>query len=155
MKTLARLRRSRGFTLIEVVIALVILGSAMVVLLGLQSSILKRTIEEQRKQRAMLLARQVMTAVESQDDLPIEGSLTGRIDEILSGLHMISNTDQTLSDDDLTFRAEFNTSDWGIPGVADKAMRKFELIMRWGEAPDESLTVIYFTPNPDNIGAPS
>ena len=58
-------RRSSGFTLIEVVFAVLILAGSLVVLLGLQTSSLQLTGRGKMTQQAMLYARRILAPIET------------------------------------------------------------------------------------------
>ena len=53
-----------GFTLVEVVIAILVLAGSLVVLLGLQSSAVTKALRDRNQLQAMLAARHIFAAVE-------------------------------------------------------------------------------------------
>lgn len=57
-------RRARGFTLIEVMVAMAILGIALLGLLGLHHQSMQSVIRAQEETRASMLAQAVMTEAE-------------------------------------------------------------------------------------------
>lgn len=57
-------KRSRGFTFLEIMVALAILGSSFVVLLGAHSSAIRQEAAARRLMTATLLARQILTDTE-------------------------------------------------------------------------------------------
>ena len=57
-------RRARGFTLLEVMVAMAILGIALLGLLGLQHQSMQSVIRAQQSTRASMLAQAVMTEAE-------------------------------------------------------------------------------------------
>ena len=57
-------RRARGFTLLEVMVAIAILGIALLGLLGLQHQSMQSVIRAQQSTRASMLAQAVMTEAE-------------------------------------------------------------------------------------------
>ena len=90
-----RQSRTAGFTLIEVCLALLVLGGSMIVLLGLQSSIIGRTIRDSKKQRAMLLSRQILSAIETSNTPLVEQSTDGTFKDVLdSVLSLLWGDDQ-------------------------------------------------------------
>jgi len=72
------LRRSSGFTLIEVLIAMLILGSACVALFGLLSSSMVNLRRLEDVHRYQIAAEDVMNRMQSMSTFPPEASFTGR-----------------------------------------------------------------------------
>ena len=62
-------RRDDGFTLLEVMIALAIVGIALVTLLGLETRTIQLAETQQRVTQATLLAQEKMTEIETGDYL--------------------------------------------------------------------------------------
>jgi type II secretory pathway pseudopilin PulG len=136
-----------GFTLIEVTLAILLLSGAMVILLGLQSAVMRRTYIDTQNQRAMMAARQVLSAVEA-SDLPVDTQETsGSLKEVLSGLIEINAEDEKSLQDFEDLRVHLSVTFWGIPTVNDQAMKRVELTVSWSENPQDSLDVTYFIPN--------
>ncbi len=69
-------KRARGFTLLEVMIAIAILGTALAGLLGLHHQSLQSVIRSQDMTRASMLAQAVMTEAEL-ERFPDPGTTTG------------------------------------------------------------------------------
>ena len=135
----------RGFTLIEVALAVIILGGSLIVLLGLQSSIIERTIRDTKKQRAMLLAREILSAIESNPTPPVPQSTDGSVRDVLDVLLATPDTDRRQNPEDAEFVARMEVSIVGIPNVAPDAMRKIVLTLSWGKSDLDQLTTVYFT----------
>lgn len=141
-----RWRCDRGFTIIEIVIAVAILATALVTLLGVQASILERTVRDRNVQQAMLLAREALAAIESLDeplDLQSEQMPIGQLLEKLGIEH--GAWDAELEQLDL-YTAQFNVTAWGIPGLDDEAMKRVSLVLFWGPDPRDQFEVVYFIP---------
>ncbi|MCB0358732.1 MAG: prepilin-type N-terminal cleavage/methylation domain-containing protein, partial [Bdellovibrionales bacterium] len=60
----SRFSRNYGFTLIEIAVAIAILGVALTTLVGLHSSYLNTYLREQQRVRAALFGKQLLTALE-------------------------------------------------------------------------------------------
>ncbi len=136
---------SRGFTLIEVALALVILGGSLVVLLGLQSSIIQRTIRDTRKQRAMLLAREILSAIEASQTPPVPQTTDGSVSDVLEVQLTTPDTNRKENPEDREFVAKLDVTLVGIPNVAPDAMRKVVLTISWGPGDLDQFTTVYFT----------
>ena len=139
--------RRGGFTLIEVVIALVILGGSLVVLLGLQSSIIERTIRDSKKQRAMLLARQILSAIEVAQTPPVPQSTDGSFKDVLNSVLTSNETNREESPEDAEYHAQLEVESVGIPKLAPDAIRKITVTISWSPSPLDQLTAVFFTPS--------
>ncbi len=64
-------RRDRGFTFLELLIAVAILGTAFTVLLSAHATAVRQEGRARNLMRATLLARQVLTETEIADELPL------------------------------------------------------------------------------------
>lgn len=153
-----------AFTLMEVVIAVVILASALVTLLGLQSSIITRTLRDEEKQQAMLVARGILSAIEVHlDKLEIQDR-TVTAEELLkdlAGSEVIDrDKDSEEHDDRFNFMAHLKVEPWGIPNVGDNIMKKIHLSVFSESTANESSSgeyaesfeTLFFVPNDDDDG---
>ncbi len=77
-------RRARAFTLIEVMVAIAILGIALLGLLGLQHQSMQSVIRAQQTTRASMLAQSVMTEAEL-ERFPDLGTTTGNFESSFHG----------------------------------------------------------------------
>lgn len=145
--TRTRRVKSRGFTLIEVIVALMILGGSLIVLLGLQTSIIDRTIRDEKMQQALLLARRLFTDLETSKVPPENMQTEGTFGEVYDQVaYPGANAPEIAPEINQEFRANLTISSWGIPGVADDVMRKIELTIYWGRSNLDSITTTYFSP---------
>jgi prepilin-type N-terminal cleavage/methylation domain-containing protein len=142
----AALTTCRAFTLIEVSIAILILAGALIVLLGLQSSLISRTLADERSQQAMLLARRILTAIELESEgLPVEER---RFDGLkaLEEFDMLGDERQD-SERLRDFMVTLKVDSVGLPGVGEEAMRRVDLSVAWGGgSASEQIEVLYFVP---------
>ena len=83
----------KGFTVIEVIIAVLILSSALMVLLGLQGATLQRAFTQQRQQQAMLIARSILASIESNPDTFPEQDIIKSAYEMLRDLKILEAGD--------------------------------------------------------------
>ena len=145
MKIFRALAKSNAaFTLIEVTIAILILASSLTVLLGLQSSSVQRTIRDQHRQQAMLMARQILAAIESAEDPPQVGRNSGTAREMLDLMlndHNIQGQRNGPADD---FMCEVAVDNWQVPGLEGNVMRRLTVTISWSDSPNDSLNIYYF-----------
>jgi len=73
--------RSRGFTLLEVMVALSILATALVALLSLQARNIQVVAEDRQIVRATLLAQETMTRALLDQPFPDVGERSGSFDD--------------------------------------------------------------------------
>lgn len=143
----ARRKNSAGFSLIEVVFAVLILASALVTLLGLQSSSLQLSAHSKFTQRAMLIARDILAPIEtSKEPIDIQ-DLEGTPREVLEKVLPARINDNNKDTQDAMFRVRLKVEYWGIPKVNEEAMRRITLTVRWSTAALDSFEIVYFMPN--------
>jgi hypothetical protein len=115
------------------------------VLLGLQSSIIERTLRDAKKQRAMLLARQILSAIEAQRE-PLPAQKTdGSFREVLEAVSSSVAASKERDSEESDYLAHLEVENINIPGVAENALRKITLTMSWGPHSVDQLTAVYFT----------
>lgn len=139
-------RTDRGFTLIEIAFAILLLAGSLVVILGLQSSSIQRTIRDRNSQQAMLVAREIFAAIETaKESVPI-GQDEGPVEEILRQFTPFKKMDHSMLDTGTYLRARLNVQYWELPKLDPQAVKRIELTVSWGEARSESISVVYFVP---------
>lgn len=137
-----------GFTLIEVVLALVVLGGSLVVLLGLQSSLITRTLRDETQEQAILLTRRLLAPLEagiaSTDAVEINGTFQEVYSKIFSegGGHVDDAAQQPYVD----FTVSYVISPWKVADIDADVMRKVTVTVAWGEASADRTTTNYFIP---------
>ena len=142
-----RKNRSQGFTIIEVTFAIFLLATALVVLLGLQSSAVQKTLRDRDQMHAMLLARQILAAIESSSE-PLEATeQEGTPQDIMQLFAEAPDTDTDEDEIDQRYQARVSIDYWPIPGLAEDAVLRVLLTVYWGELPNEFLEVVYFIPS--------
>ena len=117
-----------GFTLMEVTIAVLILSTALVTLLGLQSSILARALKDEEKQQAMLIARTILSAIEIHSDEIDAQDSTSSVDDLLQKLHLNlkdKDNEETLKKFD--FMARLKVENIGVKDVGDNLIKSVTL----------------------------
>jgi prepilin-type N-terminal cleavage/methylation domain-containing protein len=143
-------RRERGFTFIEVIIAVMLLAAATSVLIGLESSAVQRLIYDRNTQQAMLAARRIISMIEiNQDDLSLANQLQGTVPTVLNQLGVPAGNDEQERLALESLNASVLIEPWTPPGnnIEENAMNKITLNIAWGPTPDEVFTILYFIPS--------
>ncbi len=140
--------RDSGFTLIEVTLAIVILAGSFTILIGLQSAIIERTVRDNNQKQAVMIARQILAAIESEEassnPVPLQETtapVQDILDSILGAPFEIPTTLRLEP-----FQASLMVAYAGIPGVADEALKRIDLTVFWGDSINEQLHVVLFIP---------
>ncbi len=92
-----RLAPRRGFTLLEVMIALAVLGIAMLALLALDHQDLQSVIRARELTQASMLAQNLMTQAEL-DRFPDPGISRGRFDKLFPGQYANFRWERTVAE---------------------------------------------------------
>jgi type II secretory pathway pseudopilin PulG len=144
---------ARGFTIIEITVAVLILAGSLVVLLGLQSSATGRSVDDRIRQQAMLETRRILTALELAVEEPAVGELVGTVNEVLEKIYppFVASSDNFATREELpklpyTFEARLNVTAWNLPKI-ENALRRVTVTVAWGQRRDEEYSVEYFLPH--------
>ncbi len=138
-----------GLTLPEVIIAIVLFAGAMITILGLQSSNLARANEDKNKIKAMLAAREILAAIEIQEDPIPLGTQEGTVEKVLSSLIDLPERPEDSIYGNLL--VTMNISNVALPLLGEAAMQKVEIVVSWGDLPFESFRTSYFIPGELNL----
>lgn len=138
--------RQSAFTLIEVTFAILILASSLVIILGLQSSSIQRTIRDRNKQQAMLVAREILAAIETSRE-PLEvGERHMRAVDLLKELLPTGSDDTASPETTSELRADLRVAFWELPNIDPQAVKRIDLVISWSDDPLDRLDVTYFVP---------
>lgn len=138
------MRRSKGFTLLEIMIAVVILSIALVTLLSLQASVLSQEVRDKERQAALGIARQILTALEIREDPMEDGELNLRAGELLSMLYdNPTPNNSNVPEKGLDYLATLSVSPRGIPTLSKNDLQEFKLTIRWGEGELDKVSFLY------------
>lgn len=146
MKKTALKGQSDGFTLIEIAFAVLMLAGSLTVLLGLQSSSIQRAVHDRNMQQAMLVARQILTAVELRTDALDPGEETGPPARIIKKIIPSYVDDERKIDPTGQFTATLAIRNWKLPNFDVEVAKRITLTVSWSSSPLDVLTVEYFVP---------
>ncbi|MDD2941399.1 MAG: prepilin-type N-terminal cleavage/methylation domain-containing protein [bacterium] len=138
--------RESGFTLIEVAIAVAILGIGLTTLITVQTRNVDRYLAENMNFSASLYARYIMTAIETSRETPETGSEDGKLEEKLDELGYFSGeleASEALKEEIRGWRYNQEVSSVGISPLED-VLRRIDLKVIWGESESEGAHLIYF-----------
>lgn len=146
-------RFSAGFTLMEILFALLLLGGSLTVLLGLQGASVQKALSDRNQRDAMLVTRSILAFIENEKD-PLETqTLEQRADELLlaygyprdqgdddSGLLKTSEKFQ------VKLSVEPTELPLPIPNTDALGLERIELVVSWSDLAKDSLRVVFYRP---------
>jgi type II secretory pathway pseudopilin PulG len=141
-----------GFTLIEVVFAIVMLSTSLVVIISLQTSTIQKALRDRNQQQAMLAMRTIMSAVELNISTVVQG-FQGYQGTAIDLLKKVMPQAGQLDSDEVAalqkFEADMTTEIVFIPVPGKQepvTMKRVNVALRWGDTPDDKLQVVLFVP---------
>ena len=144
-------RAEQGFTLIEIAVAVAILGIALISLIGLHTNMLTVFTSERERLEASLAAQYLLTQIEIAGAPPEVAERLSKLDEVLREVGYF--------DDDLLSSFEEKSKTWDfkqsvtsqdLPLIKD-ALRRIDLSISWGPSTDEEFSLVYFAYNPNAV----
>lgn len=142
-------KRERGFTLLEIAFALMLISGALVVVVGLQSSSISRAVADRNIQKASLIARSVLSAIElNPKDVP-EQDKTESADKVLSNLIQTRNIDREEREEQSQFMVQLRVEpiELTIPPQTILTLKRFDVTVFPEDAPEDSFNVVYISRN--------
>lgn len=138
--------REAGFTLIEITISIVILATALTILLGLQSSSVQRAVYDRNAQQAMLIAREILSAIDIAKDPALLGDAFGSPEEVLRDVLQSASLPEDRLDPEGKFEVDlaFEDIELPIPNLGTDKLRRATLSVHWVGGPEQGLVVDYF-----------
>lgn len=144
----------------EVLVAILVLAFAVSTVLGLQSSLAKRSFRDRNQRQAMLVARSILAAIEMDPSKVEKFRGTKRATELMSQIVPQKQTDKDAAAELENYMAALDVAERevfvpptpdGLPQFA--MMKEIRLKIFWGEDIDDELDVIYFAPANPKTGA--
>lgn len=136
-----RKNKISGFTLIEITLAIFLLAVSLVTILGLQSSVVQRSINDSNELQAMLIARRILASIESGETPATVQDRTARASTFL-------HSDDEQHDDkiDESLEVQLKIEEWTIEAFPQALVNRVLVRVFWGEDPSQSLSIYYFIP---------
>lgn len=135
---------SPGFTLVEIAVAIAILGIAMTTLIALQSRLVVNYIKDRELTRAVLVAQYIMTMIEVQKNDPDIGSTSGSLETLLEEYDYLN--DKSTTEEKKLFKNwtyEQTVASIDIHEDMDK-LRRVDLTIKWDKELDSQYQLTYF-----------
>lgn len=141
-----------GFTLIEAVVSIAILGLALTVLIGLETSYVDRYFEQRMNTKAAFYARYIMTMLEIEEELPEPGSSNDLLRDQLSefGYFDYEPENQKIDERDAlgsSWKSEINVESVDIPLGTESfsdILRHITVKVSWAEQKHYTLELYKF-----------
>ena len=138
----------RAFTMIEIMIAVLILAGSLVVILGLEASLTKQALRTRNKQTAMLFARRVLAGIEASETVPEDQDITEPIAKLLDTFAGVSaDDDKQQQEDPNEYVGHLLVATTQIEGLEENAVKRVTLSVSWSDQASDSVQVDYFIPN--------
>lgn len=143
-----------GFTLVEIAVAVAILGVALVSLIGLHTRMVNTYINETNRFQAALTLQYIASILETEPEPPAEGSTQELLVDRLSKLGYFDG-DSSAQKSESRFEGwqfEQQVDSLSLPfqreELAEDAIRQISMRVVWGPSDDEEFTMVYFLSPP-------
>jgi prepilin-type N-terminal cleavage/methylation domain-containing protein len=135
----------QGFTLIEIAVAVAVLGIGLTTLLSLHSRYIRNYLREDSETRAALYAHYILTMIELSGTPPDEGR---EEHDLLNGLKEIGYFGENAvpESDRLAIKQWRYLREVTSIEVAplENVLRRIQVTIAWGEGPDETFALVHF-----------
>lgn len=134
--------RYHGFTLLEILIALAILGVGFITLIGLQSSAVSITLNDGDRLGATMVARRILAHLEATRPALNPTDTTGSPSTIIS--QFATTPDLRGELDDANYRVHLQIEPWAPEGLNPNLLKRITLTVSWGNGANDFVRVLYF-----------
>jgi prepilin-type N-terminal cleavage/methylation domain-containing protein len=148
-----------GFTLVEIAVAVAILGVALVSLIGLHTRMMNTYINEENRFQAALVLQYIASMIEVEAEAPEAGTFSVELESKLQEYGFF-DTDSPEEKKQFRFegwRFEQNVESLGLPfqreELSEDAIRRISLRLTWGPSEDEQFSLVYFVAPPLEVPA--
>lgn len=138
---------SKGFTLVEVAVAVVLLGVGFVTLIGLQTAYVDHYLHDHNLTRAALYAQYHVAILESDAEVPDSGSIDQALYDVLKKDGYFEDEESASAKEEFFkgWRYEQTVAPIGVPPIED-ALRRIDATVSWGDRAKDRFTIVYFVP---------
>jgi prepilin-type N-terminal cleavage/methylation domain-containing protein len=150
LKKKIKINQEKGFTLLEITVAVAILGVGLTTLIAAQANLINRYLEEKRLFQASLYAQYLMTFIELDNNPPELGTKTDRLYSELNEHGYFKDLKNK------NLRKEIK--DWTVKKTVtpfdfleyEDIMRRIDLEISWGNKEGSYSIVYYKRPTQNN-----
>jgi prepilin-type N-terminal cleavage/methylation domain-containing protein len=141
---------ARGFTFVEVMVSLALLAASVSILIGMEGAAVRRTLRDMNEQQAILTARRIMAALETEDrsNLTMNSDANVPVTELLERFNLTSPADQENKDTLARMRASLAIQEQQIQLRPDQiqVMILIQLTIAWSTSPYDQTIVSLLRP---------
>ena len=139
---------SRGFTLIEVAVAVALLGASLTTLIGFQTRLIDNYVAERNMLRATMAAQYLITFVEVESDPPEPGKIEGDLIDALRDKgyfdgDSLDGFDKTFAG--WTYKIETTSVDYA---EFTDILRRIEISVIWDGGARDRVSLVMFVNTP-------
>jgi prepilin-type N-terminal cleavage/methylation domain-containing protein len=143
-----KLNTERGFTLVEIAVAVAILGIALTTLIGLHTRMLDIYLQEKARTQAAFYGQYILSIVEVDPQVPDPGTESGDLRNKLDELGYFDDNENGLKAKELIgWNYNIEVSSENFLELED-AYRRVDLSISWGPSEEESFSMVYFMKSP-------
>ena len=136
-------KSERGFTLVEIAIAVAILGLAFSTLIGLHTKMIDTYSLERNRNIASLVGQYMLAIIEVAPQPPDAGSDSGNLRNKLQDYGYFEGETDYFKDELENWEYTTEVTSYDLL-VLEDVYRKIELNISWGEQVDQSYKIVYF-----------
>lgn len=147
-----RAQNERGFTFLEIIIALMILATGAGILIGLESATIQRTIEDRTVQQAMLASRRIMAALEiiappdQVTSMPRQ-PLISLLQELKAP--PVTSPEEKMALERYTAEVQVEVFPLPLPNIEPNPLQMVSLKIFWSDRPADVFEIQYLIPIDD------
>ena len=137
-------KKNSGFTLVEIALAVAILGLGLTTLVSLQTAVINNYLREIKLIKASLYGQYLMTLIEVAPEAPETGTKeTALEDELKEAGYFDADDFNEVKEDFADWKVKKEINSVPVPPFED-AMRRVDLTITWGEGERDRLKLTYF-----------
>lgn len=144
ISNLTRVQRESGFTLLEVTVAVALLGAALTVIVGLQTRLVDTMVQERNLFKASLYAQYLLTFLDVDQTPPEAGTTNGSLEDELQK--------RGYFDDEMPLDVKRELQTWRFSqqvqsidfGDFKDVLRRISLKIEWGTGSAEQSEYLYY-----------